>query len=314
MKRKVLVLGATGFIGRNIAEHFALSVDVEVYGTFHHSEPLKHPNIQMLPADLTDKKQVNHVVKGKDVVIIAAAITSGAKDIINNPHFHIADTAVMDSLILRSVYENETPHVFFLSCSIVYQSSNQPLKEIDFNPNQELHPNYFGAGWGKIYFEKMSEFYARLGHNKFTVFRHSNNYGPYDKYDLEKSHVFGATLTKVMTAKNGKVVVWGKGEEERDLLYISDLIHAVELALERQKTPFEIFNIGLGQTIAVKELVQKIIDYSKRNLVIEYDLSKPSIKTQFCLDCTKAKEVLSWEPKVNLDEGIKKTLSWYKNS
>ena len=45
MKKKVLVLGATGFIGRNIAEHFVQSVDVEVYGTFHHSEPLKHPNI-----------------------------------------------------------------------------------------------------------------------------------------------------------------------------------------------------------------------------------------------------------------------------
>jgi len=314
MRKKILVLGATGFIGRNVAEYFGQSADLEVYGTYFRSPPLDHPNIQMLSTDLTNREQVDLAIKGKDVVVIAAAITSGARDTINNPHIHIADTSVMNSLILRSVYENETPNIFFLSCSIVYQSSEHPLKESDFDASQELHPNYFGPGWGKIYFEKMCEFYSRLGKNKFTVFRHSNNYGPYDKFDLEKSHVFGATVAKVMAAQNGKVLVWGTGEEERDLLYIADLVCAVEAALKRQKTQFEIFNIGLGRTIAVKDLVQKIIDCSQRDLVIEHDLSKPSIKTQFCLDCTKAKETLNWEPQVPLDEGVEKTMRWYRDN
>ena len=65
----------------------------------------------------------------------------------------------------------------------------------------------------------MCEFYSNLSKTKYTVIRHSNIYGPYDKFDLEKSHVFGATLTKVMNGKE-RVTVWGTGREGRDLLYI----------------------------------------------------------------------------------------------
>ena len=55
-------------------------------------------------------------------------------------------------------------------------------------------PQYFGAGWTKVYIEKMCEFYSRIGDTKYTVMRHSNVFGPHDKFDLEKSHVFGATI------------------------------------------------------------------------------------------------------------------------
>ena len=65
--------------------------------------------------------------------------------------------------------------------------------------------------------------------------RHSNIYGPYDKYDLEKSHAFGATMTKVMTAEDDQITVWGTGEEERDLLHVDDLIQFIQLAIYKQK-------------------------------------------------------------------------------
>ena len=127
-------------------------------------------------------------------------------------------------------------------------------------------------------------------------------------------YVFGSTMTKVMTTDGGNVVVWGSGEEGRDLLYITDLIHAVDLALERQQTPFELLNIGLGQAISIKTLVQKIIEFSGKNLTIEFDLSKPTIKTHLCLDCAKAKIKLGWTAQVSLEEGIKKTMKWYKEN
>ena len=71
----------------------------------------------------------------------------------------------------------------------------------------------------------MCEFYSRLGRNKYTLIRHSNIYGPNDKFDLKKSHVFGASLNKVVNCKNNFVNIWGDGKESRDLLYISDLIN-----------------------------------------------------------------------------------------
>ncbi len=182
-----------------------------------------------------------------------------------------------------------------------------------FEANQEIHPSYFGVGWTKVYIEKMCEFYSRIGDTKYTVIRHSNIYGPYDKFDLEKSHVFGATITKVMTAKDGsKIVVWGAGDEERDLLYISDLVNFVALAIDKQESKFELYNVGYGSSVSVNDLVKKIIASSGKDIRIEHDLSKPSIKTKLCLDIAKAKNSLGWFPKISLDEGIQKTMEWYK--
>jgi nucleoside-diphosphate-sugar epimerase len=142
--------------------------------------------------------------------------------------------------------------------------------------------------------------------------RHSNIYGPWDKFDLERSHVFGATMTKVLTARDGKIVVWGDGSEGRDLLYVSDLVDFVELSLKRQERQFELTNVGLGKAISVKDLVQQLIDASGKSLRIEYDATKPSLKTKLCLDVTKARETLGWAPKVSLEQGIRLTMQWYR--
>jgi nucleoside-diphosphate-sugar epimerase len=312
-KKKVLICGATGFIGRNIAETFKKRDDFEVYGTYFQSEPLQDPKIMMIHADLTHKEDVIRVVKGMDMIIQAAATTSGAKEIITKPYYHVTDNAVMNSLIFRAAHENKVSHVIFFSCTVMYQPSNLPVKETDFDPNKEMYPCYFGAGWTKVYIEKMCEFYSRIGNTKYTVIRHSNIYGPYDKFDLERSHVFGATVTKVMnTENNGKIAVWGSGEEERDLLYISDLVDFVELAIGKQGTSFALFNVGYGSSISINELVKKIIAHSGKNVTIEHDASRPTIKTRLSLDITKVRNTLGWYPQVSLDDGIQKTLAWYR--
>jgi nucleoside-diphosphate-sugar epimerase len=116
-----------------------------------------------------------------------------------------------------------------------------------------------------------------------------------------------------MTAEDGaKIVVWGAGEEERDLLYISDLVDFVKLAIEKQESKFELYNVGYGSSISVSNLVKKIIACSEKDIDIEYDLSKPTIKTKLSLDITRAKSSLVWSPKVSLDEGIRRTMEWYK--
>ena len=314
-KEKVLVCGATGFIGRNIAESFAKRNDFEVYGTYLNSKPSDNPRIKMIQVDLTDKEDINRAIRGMDIIIQAAATTSGAKDIVAKPYYHVTDNAVMNSFIFRAAYEYKISHVVFFSCTVMYQSSEVAVKETDFDANQEIYPCYFGVGWTKVYIEKMCEFYSRIGNSKYTVIRHSNIYGPYDKFDLERSHVFGATITKVMTANNGgKIVVWGTGEEERDLLYISDIVSFVELVIDKQESKFELYNLGHGSSISVSNLVKKIIACSGKDIEIEYDMSKPSIKTKLYLDTTKAKNSLGWFPQFSLEEGIRKTMEWYKSN
>jgi GDP-L-fucose synthase len=310
---KVLICGATGFIGRNIAESFVQDIECEIWGVYNKRPPFELEGLNWVRADLTNENDINNIMAGVDVLIQAAATTSGSNDIVHRPYIHVTDNAVMNSLLLRSAFLHQVDRVIFFSCTVMLQSSNQALAEHHFDPSQEIHPKYFGVGWTKVYIEKMCEFYSRLGNTKFTCIRHSNIYGPHDKFDLEKSHVFGATVTKVMQAED-KIVVWGAGEEARDLLYIDDLVDFVNLALKHQENNFEIFNAGSGQAISVKELVNKIIEASGKRIAVEHDNSRPSIETNMFLDCSKAETLLGWSPKISLSTGIKNTLGWWQDN
>ncbi len=312
-KRKVLVCGATGFIGRNIAERLAARRNLEVFGTYFRSQPHdllnRNKKISLLQVDLTQKVEVDNVINGKDVIIQAAAVTSGSKDILTKPYLHVTDNAVMNSLIFRAAFESKVKHVVFFSCTTMYPDQKRPVREEDFNYN--IIDKYFGIGWTKVYLEKMCEFYSKISQTQYTAIRHSNIYGPYDKYDLERSHFFGATITKVMSANGGKINVWGDGFEERDLLYVSDLVDFVEIVIRKQSVPYELINIGMGKGYPVKEVINKIIKISGKKLSIKFDKSKPTIKFNLTVNSNKAKKKYIWRPKVSLEEGIKKTLEWY---
>jgi GDP-L-fucose synthase len=311
MKKKVLICGATGFIGRNLTEQLSQREDFEVHAVRFQRPAYACANVIWHQADLRKPEDVERVMEGMDVVIQAAATTSGSKDIVTRPYIHVTDNAVMNAYLFRAAFEHKIKHVVFFSCTVMYQSSSLALKETDFDANKALHPRYFGVGNTKLYTEKMCEFYAGISATKFTAIRHSNMYGAHDKYDLERSHVFGATVTKVMSAKD-KIVVWGTGEEERDLLHVDDLVRFVELAIAKQPENYRLYNCGYGQAIPIKELVQKIVHHSAKDLKIEHDLSQPTIKTSLFLDCSLAKRELGWEAQIDLDTGIQNTLAWWK--
>ncbi len=315
MKKKILICGATGFIGRNIAEHFSKDDRYEVYGTYFRSQPYHNPKVNLVKADLTDINDINKVVANMDIIIQAAATTSGANEIINKPYYHVTDNAVMNSLLFRAAYEHKISHVVFFSCTVMYQTLDQPfvdspVRECDFDANKQIFPSYFGVGWTKVYLEKVCEFYSRISNTKYTVLRHSNIYGHHDKFDLQRSHVFGATMAKVLTAKDGKIVVWGAGEEERDLLYISDLVRFVDIAIDKQESKYELVNVGSGKALSVRNLVEKIIEITGRDIKAEYDLTKPTIKTKSCLAITKAAGTFGWHPEVSIENGIRRTMDW----
>jgi len=313
-RKKVLVCGATGFIGRNIVEALSKRKEIQVFALYNRRPKYECEFVEWVKGDLTNLNDVDRLVNGIDVIIQAAATTSGSKDIVSRPFIHVTDNAVMNSLLFRTAHERKVKHVIFFSCTVMLQSNMLPQTEKEYDANLELHPKYFGVGHTKLYLEKMCEFYSRLGETKYTVIRHSNIYGPHDKFDLERSHVFGATITKVLQSRDSKVSVWGTGEEERDLLYVDDLVSFVECAIERQEVSYGLYNCGYGSSISIKSLVEKIIKSSGMKLEIEHDLSQPSIKTSLSLNCDKAKSELGWECKTTLEEGIVKVISWWKEN
>lgn len=258
-------------------------------------------------------KKIKNLFQDIDIVIQAAATTSGAKDIIEKPYIHVTDNAVMNSLILREVFHSDVKHFIFFSCTVMYPNSQKKLNE-DIGINK-LHKNYFGVGNTKLYIEKMCEFYSNISEKKYTAIRHSNVYGPHDKFDLEKSHIFGASITKVANSfDNNSVEVWGDGKEKRDLLYIDDLIDFVEKTIANQKRNFEVFNCGSEDSVSINHIVKRIIYFMNPKCKINYNKSKPSIKTNLLIDCSKARKEIGWFPKTSLDDGIKKTISWWKKN
>lgn len=310
MTKKILLCGASGFIGRNLLETLAQDPGVELYAARHKTALPADSRVRVVDADLTAAADVDRAVAGMDAVVQAAAVTSGAKEIVSTPHIHVADNAVMNALLFRACHEHGVGHVVYFSCTVMYSPKDRPVIEDDFD--HRIGDKYFGAGWTKVYAEKMCEFYSRLGRTRYTVLRHSNVYGPHDKYDLERSHVFGATVAKVMGAQDGKVLVWGEGTEERDLLHVDDLVALVRACLAAQKTPFELVNAGSGESVSVAELVRRIITASEKKLSIEFDRTKPTIPFKLAVDSSRAKSVFGWKAKTGLDDGIRKTLRWYE--
>jgi len=317
-RTRVMILGASGFMGRNIFDHFSKLDEYDVY-TVSCKRPYNLPSglgQKHLTCDITTQSGIDHVFLRKpDIVIQAAANTSGAKDILERPYLHVTDNAVMNSLILRACYDHGVEHCLFLSCGVMYNPDKSPVTENDFSLDEGIIDSYFGVGWTKVYIEKMCEFYSKLGKTKHTVIRHSNTYGPYDKYDLEKSHMFGATITKAMEAVEGdEMVVWGDGSTERDLLYVSDVVNFIDKAVKKQESIYKLYNVGNGTSVSVKDIVNKIVKYSGKNLTITHDLTKPSINTKLALNSQKAFDELGWKPEISIDEGIQKTIEWYKEN
>jgi len=309
--KRMLICGANGFIGKNLLNHFIGKYNIRAVDINIPTD--NNENIEWIQADLRIASDVKKVLKDVDILLHYAATTTGVADIVSTPYIHVTDNVIMTSLLLREAFEQNIEHFIMPSCTLMYQSSDSLIKEDDFNENIGIIPKYFGAGNTKVYLEKMCKFFSDFKQTKYTILRQSNVYGPHDKFDLKKGHVFAATIVKVINS-NDEIIVWGTGEEERDLLHVFDLVKCVEVILDKQESYYELFNVGLGKSISVSNLVKNIIDISGKSLAIIYDETKPTIKTKIAIDTTKVNDLYGWTPEISLLEGISKTISWYKGS
>lgn len=311
---KILILGgSSGFIGSNLVNYFAGKH--ETIATFNANGGKKGENSKCtyLPADLTIKDSVNNLFSTvkPDVVINAAARTTGSKDVIERPFLHVTDNAMINSLVFEACHTNKVKHCLFFSCSVMFNPKESAQKESDWNPGQEIYSSYFGVGNMKVFSEKLCEFYSRLNVCKYTVVRLSNVFGPGDKFDFDKCHMMPALIRRVFEATDS-LEIWGSGIACRDLIYIDDVVDLVERVIERQATKYELFNCGVGVARSINNVAQILkLATGKHKLKLIFDVSKPDIPTTVVLDTSKAKEILGWEAKTTFEDGISKTLSWY---
>ena len=145
----------------------------------------------------------------------------------------------------------------------------------------------------------------------------ANLYGPGDHFEDDRSHVVPALIKKFVELSvliphtDDRVTVWGDGYATRDFLYVEDAARALVKCMEVEYR--EPINIASGQSINIKRLVDLIAELIGYEGEIEFDASKPIGQDKRWYDIGKAKDVLDWQPEVDIREGLERTIEWYKS-
>jgi GDP-L-fucose synthase len=308
---KILILGATGFVGRNLAERLYREgyTNLRNHGFTRKLEGFG----ESVQGDLRDEKFVEEIMKGVDVVYHCAASTSNAVDTIYAPLLHVTPNVIINALTMEKAYKEGVKKFIFLSSSTIYpESGERAVRETD-NIYESIYKTYFPVGWMKRYAEVLCKMYSEILVNPMqtVIVRPANLYGPHDKYDLDKCHVTPASIIKVATRLD-PIPVWGDGTEIRDLLYVEDFCEALQLIMEKEEA-HEIYNVGSNKGYSVNEVIQYLKEIEGLESPIDYVNNKAPMIPKRLIDSYKIFYTLGWEAKTSIKEGLEKTLNWYKS-
>jgi GDP-L-fucose synthase len=141
-----------------------------------------------------------------------------------------------------------------------------------------------------------------------------NLYGPRDNFHPESSHVIPALIRKCVEARKRRdesITCWGTGKASREFLYVDDCAEALVRAMESYDSP-EPVNLGSGQEITIKQLVETVARLCGFGGKIIWDSSKPDGQPRRCLDVSRAKEQFGFVSQTSLEDGLKKTIQWFE--
>ena len=311
--KKILIAGGAGFIGTNLALRLARQ-GARVRLTLH-DKPLQIdiPGAEALKVDLRRPEDCARVVDGMDFVFLCAAQTSGAAVIRATPLVHVTPNVLINTLLLEASHRAGVKKLCFISSGAAYPpTGDRPVGEAEMF-NSDPNDVYYAAGWMKRYAEILCRTYAeKIATPMATVVvRPSNIYGPHDKYDFAVSHVTAALIRRVVE-RHSPLEVWGTGGDVRDLIYIDDFIEGTLAAFAADK-PYLAVNICSGSGHSVRQILEKILAADGyANADVRYDPSRPSTVPVLLMDNSAARLQLGFEARTSLDEGLRRTIQWYK--
>ena len=309
----VLVAGGAGFVGVNLIKRL-LDLGANVRATLHLRDPvLDDARIRYIRSDLLIPKDCATAVAGIDYVFMCAANTSGAGVMTKTPLAHLTPNVLMNISMLDAAYQAGVKKFLFISSNTVYPLTDFAVREDDVT--NEFYEKYFIVAWMKRFTEIVCEMYATkiAEPMKVCVVRPANIDGEFDDFEWETSHVIPALIRKIVE-RHKPLEVWGDGNDLKEFIYIQDFIDGMLLAMEKIEG-FDPINIATGYPCTVKDVLNvllKVDNFSDANIV--FDASKPTMIPKRLIDISKAKRLLAFDPKVSLEEGLKKTVTWYRSS
>jgi GDP-L-fucose synthase len=249
-----------------------------------------------------------------DLVIHLAAQVGGIGANRKNPGKYFYDNLMMGVQLIEEGRRRGLPKLVATGTICAYPKfAPVPFREEDL---WNGYPEETNAPYGlakKMLLVQSQAYRDQYGFNSVVVFP-VNLYGPRDNFDYESSHVIPAMIRKIEDAIRGKkseVVLWGDGSPTREFLYVEDAAEGILAAAERYDGS-EPINLGSGHEISIRDLaalVGRIMDYEGRFV---YDTSKPNGQPRRQLSVERAARLLGWRAQTSFEEGLKKTITWWR--
>ena len=321
MKIKVLIFGGAGFIGSNIANFLASKENYSITIADNFSRGKKdlyldkmlseYDNISIINGDFTQSAEFDKLEKDYDFFYMLASVV-GVNNTLEKPHEIIRINTLLIINTLEWLKTSKVKKVLFTSTSECYAASteffNFPIptsEEVPLSILDISHPRYTYAVT-KILGESGFLNYSKIFNFKCTIIRYHNVYGPRMGFKHVIPH-----LAERFFKNESPFLIYGS-EQTRSFCYIEDAVLGTVLAMENEETNGEIFHIGTMEEITIKELVKTAGLFFNYNGPFIDAPTFPGSVDRRCPDISKAISKLGFSPKYTLQDGLNKTLEWYK--
>ena len=287
----ILLLGGTGFLGKSLLKRLDQKNSLKLM--IHDSD--FQTSAEKFKGNILKKKSFfNEIRKDEIIINFLGQITANESDFI--------DLNIVGGInLLNSCLEKKIKKIILISTINVYgENLEQPSKE-----NDSLKPKTT-YGVVKMITEQMYEYFSKMHGIDIVILRLADIYGP------DKKNGF---LTQILNSLNDKTIVpvcYNDGKQQRDMLYIDDAIDCILNVINNPNHGFNSFNVSSGKRYSINELISKIEKISKSKLTVNYSSEIPDEKCIWA-DNEKAKKFLKFEPKVDIEIGLKSTIDHFNS-
>jgi|TARA_B100001971_G_C18261416_1_gene587220 nucleoside-diphosphate-sugar epimerase len=309
--KNIFITGGAGFIGSHLTERIIGDNEITIFDTLHrnslqYSKLNNHKNLKLVKGDILGNKELEQNIENTDIVIHMAAI-AGVGTVVSKPTTTLKINLMGSYNVLEACRKKNVERIVVFSTSEVYGPNVYQASENGMTTLGPIGKPRWVYAMSKLASEFLADSYHREYGLKFTSARPFNVYGPRQMGE-------GAIHNFIANAlKNEPLIIHQPGSQIRSWCYVDDAVDALVRILSTDKSEGEVFNIGNPQaTSTTLQTAETIIRLSSSESKVQFkELEYPEVNIRVP-SINKARRILGFMPKVSLEEGIKRTIDWYK--